>query len=74
MLPAVLPNGNAQDNTGRHERRHKSLLAWTEEHEAVLDGRGNTNVVILIIRRSEVQVLPAPTRENRSSEDMFDGT
>ena len=60
MLPAVLPNGNAQDNTEPHEPPWEGPLTWTERHEKAPDGQGNMGAVRLIIRRSEVQVLPAP--------------
>ena len=62
VLPAMLPNGNAQASTGRHERPRKGPLTWTGRHEAAQDGQGNTSAVRLIIRRSEVQVLPAPPK------------
>ncbi len=62
VLPAVLPHGNAQDNTEQHDRPWEGLLTWTGRHEAALHGQGNTEAVRLIIRRSEVRVLPAPQK------------
>jgi len=39
VLPAVLPNGNAQDNTEQHEPAQESPLTWTEEHQTAPDGQ-----------------------------------
>src|SRR5918996_1212538 len=58
VLPAVLPNGNAQANTEQHERAQDGLLTWTGRHQAAPDGRGNTDAVRLIIRRL-LRVQPA---------------
>jgi hypothetical protein len=45
VLPAVLPNGNAQDDTGQHEPPYERLLAWTGRRHAAPDGRGNPGAV-----------------------------
>src|SRR6266545_3708938 len=52
LLPAVLPNGNAPDGTGRHEGAETPPSSWTTQHEIAPDVRGVTNAVRLIIRCS----------------------
>jgi hypothetical protein len=52
VLPAVLPDGNAQDSTEQHERPQERLRTWTTRHKATPDGLDNTNAARLIIRCS----------------------
>jgi hypothetical protein len=42
----VLPNWNAQDNTGRHEPPALGPLTWTGRHETAPDGRRTHNPLV----------------------------
>jgi hypothetical protein len=46
--------------TQNNEPPWEGPLTWTGRREKAPDGQGSTEAVRLIIRRSEVQVLPAP--------------